>query len=74
MGVGCENPTIEGFCDDGVDCTIDTCVTLAGCMNFAFDLLCDDFDECTVDGAHPTDLGFYRMARGIEPTVRRVLF
>ncbi len=37
-------------------------------------LLGDDFDECTVDGAHPTDLGFYRMARGIEPTAHEMLF
>ena len=30
-------------------------------------------DSCTVDGAHPNDLGFYRMAQGIEPVLRRVL-
>ncbi|MEG0766103.1 MAG: SGNH/GDSL hydrolase family protein [Clostridia bacterium] len=28
---------------------------------------------CTVDGCHPTDLGFYRMAEGILPTLRRAL-
>jgi lysophospholipase L1-like esterase len=38
------------------------------------DLMGDDFDECTVDGAHPTDLGFYRMANALEPTVRHLLF
>ncbi|MFC1525959.1 SGNH/GDSL hydrolase family protein [Candidatus Latescibacterota bacterium] len=33
----------------------------------------DDFEECTVDGSHPTDLGFYRMARNLEPVIRQVL-
>ena len=33
----------------------------------------DDFDECTVDGTHPTDLGFLRMAHGLEPVIRRIL-
>ena len=32
-----------------------------------------DHDEHTVDGCHPTDLGFYLMAKGIEPTLRAVL-
>jgi hypothetical protein len=30
-------------------------------------------DACTVDGCHPNDLGFYRMAVAIAPTVRRAL-
>jgi len=29
--------------------------------------------EATVDGGHPTDLGFLRMADGIEPVLRRIL-
>ena len=33
----------------------------------------DDYEECTVDGVHPTDLGFYRMARSLEPVIRRIL-
>jgi lysophospholipase L1-like esterase len=33
----------------------------------------DDFDECTIDGAHPSDLGFYRMAKNLEPVVRQIL-
>ena len=37
------------------------------------DLLGDDFDECTVDGAHPTDLGFLRIAHGLAPVLARVL-
>jgi hypothetical protein len=32
-----------------------------------------DFDECAVDGAHPTDLGFLRMADGLEPAIRKCL-
>ena len=29
--------------------------------------------ECTVDGCHPTDLGFLRIADGLEPTFRKLL-
>jgi len=36
-------------------------------------LLGEDFEECTVDGAHPTDLGFYRMARGLAPVLEKIL-
>lgn len=37
------------------------------------DLLGPDFDECTVDGVHPNDLGFMRIARKLEPEIRRIL-
>lgn len=30
-------------------------------------------DGCTVDGCHPNDLGFYRMAQGMLPTLKKVL-
>lgn len=30
-------------------------------------------DACTVDGTHPNDLGFYRMARTMEPAIRGLL-
>lgn len=33
----------------------------------------DDFHECTVDGTHPTDLGFLRMANGLEEVYRTIL-
>lgn len=33
----------------------------------------DRRDDCTVDGAHPNDLGFYRMAQGILPVLREML-
>ncbi len=36
-------------------------------------LLGDDYDECTVDGCHPTDLGFLRMADGIQPMLEALL-
>ena len=36
-------------------------------------LLGDDADECTVDGIHPNDLGFMRMARGLESVIRPLL-
>ncbi len=32
-----------------------------------------DRDDCTVDGAHPNDLGFYRMAKTIYPVLRAAL-
>jgi hypothetical protein len=35
--------------------------------------LIGDDAEATVDGTHPTDLGFQRMADGIEPVLRRAL-
>lgn len=30
-------------------------------------------DCCTVDGCHPNDLGFYRMAQAVYPTLYRIL-
>ncbi len=36
-------------------------------------LLGSDFDECTVDGVHPNDLGFMRMARSLETTIRAII-
>ena len=36
-------------------------------------LLGTDYWEGTVDGVHPTDLGFMRMAEGIEPVLRKLL-
>ena len=32
-----------------------------------------DKDFCTVDGCHPNDCGFYRMAMGFLPTLRKLL-
>jgi lysophospholipase L1-like esterase len=37
-------------------------------------LLGEDFDECTVDGIHPSDLGFSRMAKGLESILTKILF
>ena len=31
------------------------------------------WDACTVDGTHPNDLGFYRMAMGIEKVLKPLL-
>ncbi|MCI8599997.1 MAG: hypothetical protein HFE45_00155 [Oscillospiraceae bacterium] len=33
----------------------------------------EGWDGCTVDGCHPNDLGFYRMAMGLEGTLEKVL-
>lgn len=37
-----------------------------------FDLL--DRSACTVDGCHPTDVGFFCMAKAFEPVLRNVLY
>lgn len=37
------------------------------------ELLGEDEEECTVDGVHPTDLGFLRMARALEPQLAELL-
>ena len=51
--------------------------TEAGDKNIYFldggTLLGEDAHECTVDGIHPTDLGFMKMAKGIEPVLRGIL-
>lgn len=33
----------------------------------------EDVEECTVDGVHPTDLGFLRMADGLESVIATLL-
>jgi len=33
----------------------------------------EDWDLCTVDGAHPNDLGFYRIAMRIEKEISKIL-
>jgi lysophospholipase L1-like esterase len=37
------------------------------------DFLGKDYSECSVDGAHPNDLGFYRIAEALEPVIRNIL-
>ena len=32
----------------------------------------DQSDDCTVDGCHPTDLGFYRFAKALQPVFERI--
>ncbi len=41
-----------------------------GLHYFPCDELLGHDHEATVDGTHPTDLGFYRMAKALEPVVR----
>ena len=43
----------EGDCDDGVDCTEDSCEAENGCVHFAVDASCDDDNVCTVDVCEP---------------------
>lgn len=47
----CDGAVDEGplICDDGLKCTVDTCLGPLGCLNDAQQELCDDGIECTVD-------------------------
>jgi len=47
-------PSCPGGCDDGVGCTIDSCVSGA-CQHTADDTACDDGISCTVDRCSATD-------------------
>jgi GDSL-like Lipase/Acylhydrolase family/N-terminus of Esterase_SGNH_hydro-type len=53
----------------------DRCASGDGNLHFlsGTTLLGEDWHECTVDGAHPTDLGFYRMAQAIQPVLEDIL-
>lgn len=42
-------------CDDGVDCTFDSCDPATGCVFEASDLACDDGVTCTVDRCDAVD-------------------
>ena len=33
----------------------------------------EDIDECLIDGIHPGDLGFYRIAKNLEPKLKKIL-
>lgn len=33
-----------------------------------------EYDACTVDICHPNDMGFYRMARGMMPILKKLLY
>jgi len=43
---------------------------VAGLHYVAGDSLLGDDDEATVDGTHPTDVGFLRLGRALEPVLR----
>jgi hypothetical protein len=47
----CDGQTDEATCDDGDECTVDTCAGASGCQNVAAD--CDDSAPCTVDACDP---------------------
>jgi hypothetical protein len=42
-------------CDDGVNCTVDSCDPATGCQHQAMDLLCDNQDPCKVYTCDPVD-------------------
>lgn len=33
----------------------------------------DNWDSCTVDGTHPNDLGHFKMAKAILPTIKKII-
>lgn len=33
-----------------------------------------EYDNCSVEGSHPNDLGFYRIAQGMLPILRSILY
>jgi len=43
-------------CNDGIECTVDSCDPIDGCSNVPDDALCDDGNPCTIDRCDP-DLG-----------------
>ncbi|OQC06310.1 MAG: Dictyostelium (slime mold) repeat protein [Candidatus Hydrogenedentes bacterium ADurb.Bin101] len=45
----------EKDCDDGVECTSDSCDPATGCVNTPDDSLCDDGDPCTEDVCDPIE-------------------
>ncbi|MFC5402622.1 SGNH/GDSL hydrolase family protein [Cohnella soli] len=49
----------------------------AGDANLHFfdgsDLLGADYQDCTADGIHPSDLGYSRIAKSLEPVLRELL-
>lgn len=47
----CTHP--PNTCDDGVDCTVDSCDPILGCQTTNSDPLCDDGEECTIDVCDP---------------------
>ena len=48
----CEHTPDDGLCDDGNECTVDTCNATTGCAHSALDgTACDDGDLCTVADA-----------------------
>jgi len=44
---GCSATKVN--CDDGIDCTADTCDSVLGCQNTTDDSACADGDACTID-------------------------
>ena len=46
---GCSGVPDDALCDDGVECTSDSCNPTAGCENVANNTVCDDGVECTLD-------------------------
>ncbi len=47
----CTHPA--NTCDDGIDCTVDSCDPILGCQANDSDVLCDDGEECTTEICDP---------------------
>ncbi len=47
----CTHP--PNTCDDGIDCTVDSCDPILGCQATNSDVLCDDSESCTTEYCDP---------------------
>lgn len=54
-GTASAGPRIQDVrgCDDGIDCTLDTCDASLGCVHSPNDAACDDANPCTTDACNP---------------------
>jgi hypothetical protein len=51
--VGCQSTAQDSLCDDGVECTFDSCDDTIGCEHFPKEGFCDDGEPCTFDSCGP---------------------
>ncbi len=61
---GCVTTVVD--CDDGIDCTVDTCNEIQRCYSVPNSSLCDDGNPCTSDGCSVEEGGcFHTPLTGI---------
>ena len=55
--LGCADPAFLEVCDDGLECTEDTCVEDLGCQHETMDEACSDGDACNGEETCDLELG-----------------